>query len=136
PAAFERYRASIGRVHAEERQRKLGSTRTEQSSEAQDLSGAQLKAQIVIVPISAKGLDFEHNRACGETARLHLILESLPCHQMAEFAVVDRRCSKGADLHAVPQHRHALGDLKHLVESVAHEYDADAGTFQVADELD
>jgi len=55
---------------------------------------------------------------------------------MAEFAVVDRVCSKGADLRAVPQHCHALGDLKHFVESVAHEYDADAGAFQVADELD
>jgi hypothetical protein len=55
---------------------------------------------------------------------------------VAEFAAVDCRSGKGADLGAVPQHRHALGYLKHLVETVAHEYDADAATFQVADELD
>src|SRR5260370_27097689 len=95
PTAFERHRAWIGRVHAEERQRELGSARTEQSSEAHDLSGAQFKAHILIVTIPAKALDFEHNPACGKIARLHLILESLSCHQMAEFAVVDRVCSKG-----------------------------------------
>jgi hypothetical protein len=35
---------------------------------------------------------------------------------MAEFAVVDRLRGEGADFPAVPQHRHALGDLEHFVE--------------------
>ena len=63
--AVERDRASIGRVHAEQRQCEFGSARTEQSSEAHDFSGAQLQADIVIVTIAAKALDFEHNRARG-----------------------------------------------------------------------
>src|SRR5450631_1118138 len=134
-AALKRDRAPIGRVHAEQRQCELGAARTQQSREAHDLPGAQLKAHIVIVAISAKAFDFEHDRACGNAARLHLILESLSRHQMAEFAVVDRRRGEGADFHAVPQHRHALGYLEHFVEPMAYEYDADTGAFQLADEL-
>ena len=66
--AVKRDGAPIGRVHAEQRQRELGSARTEQAGEAHDFSGVQLQAHIVIVTIAAKALDFEDNRTGGKVS--------------------------------------------------------------------
>ena len=62
----------------------------------------------------------------------HRVLDALAGHQLGEPVVVDLGCGKGADLAAVAQHGHPLGDLDHLLEPMADEDDGDAVRLQPA----
>ena len=65
---------------------------------------------------------------------MDLVVEGVAGHQVAELATVDGVGGEGADFGAVAQNGDALGDLEDLVETMADENDADAGTLQLADQ--
>ena len=130
--ALQAYLAAAGGAHAEQRQRKLGATRTEQAGHAEDFAGSQIEGDAGEVAIARQVLHGKHDRGAGQIGNIRRVMKVPAGHQRAKPAAGHLGGRVGPELAAVAQHGHPVGNVQHLVQAVADKDDGDPPPRQFA----
>ena len=124
--AVELDRAVLRRRDAEQRQGDVGAAGADEAREAQHLAAPQLERDVLEHALAGQARDLQQRLARPVVGAGEELGHVAPDHVLDREARRDLRPRPRRDPAAVAQHRHAVGDLEHLVQAVADEQDRHA----------
>ena len=128
--------ARFAGVGAEDQSHHLGATGAHQPGDRQDLAAANRKRHIPHGRRPREVGDLQAGLTDHGGPRGKLPREFAAHHQLDHLAPRDSVDRPLADVAAVPQHHHPVGDRKHLFEPVGDGDDADPLPGEVADDVE
>ena len=125
-------RAPLGRSDAEQGEPDVGAAGTDQSGEADNLSGANLEVHIFERSRTAQPVD-PQDRFAGHVPGSHEEVVDVPADHLAHHLLMARVGDEvGRDVPAVAEDGDPIGDPEHFVETVADEQHGDTPFAQPA----